>query len=61
LPVDKVSADAAKVPNLVIVLAGGKERSRVGDGTVKADDTNFVFVDQPIGYAKVRPTVRTVS
>jgi hypothetical protein len=61
LPVDKVRADAAEVTNLAIALAGEKERFRVGGGTVRADDTNFGLVDQPIGYANVRPTIKTVS
>jgi hypothetical protein len=50
LPVDKVRADAAEVTNLAIVLAGEKERFRVDEGgTVRANDTNFGLVDQPIG------------
>jgi hypothetical protein len=62
LPGDKVRADAAEVTNLAIVLAGEKERFGEDEGgTVRANDTNFGLVDEPIGYAKVRNTVFTAS
>jgi hypothetical protein len=51
----------SELTHLAIVLAGEEERFGEDAGAVRANDTNFGLVDQPIGYAKVRNTVFTGS
>jgi hypothetical protein len=49
MPASKVSADAAHVPNLAVVLASENEWFGVPAQTISPDKTKFALIDHPVG------------